>query len=412
MRKFILPVLLLVMCAIGLSAVAQDATPVPEPTAIPTTPILLGQPINVTVTQPVEAGLVRYELTLASPTFVTITIRTTDATNPAFRLIDPYGRELIIIDDNPASIAAIDPKDAVYDNTLLLEGTYLLDVVRVDDAVEGTGALTVLVEEAQPEMIGIGQISVYDVSFAEGESIQVPVLLEQGDVVSFAALGVSEGLDLRLNLRDANGVRVLTNDDNSTFDLFLATTDPRIYKFIVPETQTYTLIARPFSGALSGDVRLVVQRHGRIVGEAASDYLMGSLENRERTALTVDLQANEVVRLTARANSESLDTEITLLDPQSIILGVNDDHSTDATDLGRFDARLDNLFINASGTYEIDVTSVSGRGEFEVEVTRLGVFEPATEPLVIDPATIILATPEPSPTEASPEVTAEPTASN
>ena len=139
---------------------------------------------------------------------------------------------------------------------------------------------------------------------------------------------------------------------------------------------------------------------------------MGEIENRQRVPLNIDFERGQVIRLTARANSLSLDPEILLLDSESYIVTSNDDHGSAAVDLGRFDARVDELVIEKSGTYELDVTSVSGRGEFEVEVTRLGVFQAATEPIVIDPASIINATPAPIPTEAAPEVTAEPTASS
>lgn len=401
MRKIFILSLLAALSLIGLSVAAQETAP-------ENTPILLGQPITVTVTDTDEAGVVSYDLTLARPTFVTIAVRTQDTTDPAFRLIDSAGRELVVINDNPASVAALDPKDAVYDNTLLLAGTYQLDVTRVDVDLAGSGALTVLVEEStEGDAIGIGQISTLDLTLEAGEILRVPVSLTEGEIVSFAAMGLESGLDLRLALRDENETRVQVNDDNETFDLFLVSFDPRIYKFFVPETQTYTLIIRPFSSNLTGDVRLVVQRHGQVVGTPASEFLTGSLENRQRTTLTTEFQAGEVIQLTARGNSASLDPEILLVSPQSIIVAGNDDHSTDATDLGRFDARLDRLVIDETGTYEIDVTSVSGRGDFELEVRRLGVFQPATEPIALDAGVVIVATPKP--TEVSPESTAEPT---
>jgi len=410
MRKILILSLTVLVGLMSLSAAAQDATATPEPAL--NAPILLGQPVTATPLSVGDVGVVSFDLTLANATFVTISARTSDSTDPAFRLIDPFGRELVVINDNPASTAAIDPKDAVYDNTLLLAGTYRLDIARVDEDLLGSGAIVALVEEAPGDILGVGQISTYALTIGVDEALRVPLTLEKGEIVSMAAMGLGEGFDLRLNLRDAADVRVETNDDNETFDLFLGTTDPRIFKFIVPETQTYTLIVRPFSANLSGDVILVIQSHGRLVGEQTSDFLLGEIENRQRVALSVDFERGQVVRLTARANSLSLDPEILLLDSDSYVITTNDDHGSAAVDLGRFDSRVDELVIEKSGTYELDVTSVSGRGEFEVEVTRLGVFQAATAPIVIDPASIINATPAPIPTEAAPEVTAEPTASS
>lgn len=372
--------------------------------------LTLGEPATATVTVPDIAGLIPFTFTLDEPQYVSIVVRTQDETDPAFRLSDAFGRNLIVINDNPSSPLVRDPKDAVYDNTLLLSGTYLLEVGRVDPDLVGSGELEVVVLAGEGDALGIGALSSLDLTVAANEGIVVPLSLERGDIVSIAAVALNPDLDLRLILRTPDGQEVTRNEDNETQDLFVSLADPRIYQFSVPETETYLLTVRPFGTTASGDLVLITQRHGRIAGEATREFLTGATLDRQRTTLNVDFEAGEAVRLTARALDAGLDPELTVLDPDSIIIGYNDDHVGSGEDLGFLDARIERLFINTSGTYEMNVTSVSGAGQYEVEVERLGRFEPLDEPLVLDASQITripLSDPEALP-EVTPEVTAEP----
>ncbi|MCU0465265.1 MAG: hypothetical protein MUF38_11945 [Anaerolineae bacterium] len=397
MRTYLAIFLLLLLAVSGTGVSAQ-------------TTLVLGEPATATVTVPDIAGLVPFTFTLDELQYVSIVVRTQDETDPAFRLSDAFGRNLIVINDNPNSSLVRDPKDAAYDDTLLLPGTYLLEVGRVDAELVGSGELEVLVQAGEGDALGIGATSTLDLSMAANEGIVIPLMLERGDIVSIAAVALNPDLDLRLILRTSDGQEVTRNEDNETQDLFVSLADPRIYQFSVPESETYLLTVRPFGTTASGDFILFTQRHGRLAGEATREFLTGAALDRQRTTLNVDFEAGESVRLTARAVDAGLDPELTLLDPNSVIIGYNDDHVSGGEDLEFLDSRIDRVFIEETGTYEINVTSVSGAGQYEVEVERLGRFEPLDEPLVLDAAQMTrvpLSAPETSP-EATPEVTAEP----
>jgi predicted nucleic acid-binding Zn-ribbon protein len=237
------------------------------------------------------------------------------------------------------------------------------------------------------------------------ERYEQPVQLEEGALVSFGAMGHSAEFDLRLSLRAPDGAILARNDDNETFDIFLSDFDPRIYQFRAPATGEYRLLVRAFNAEQSGDFDIVIQHHGVLSGELSTEVLTGESAARARNVFSVDFEAGEIVRITARALNASLDPEIDLLTPDLIYVATNDDHGTDATDIGRFDARIEQIVIEQSGTYELDINSVSGSGPFEVVIERQGRFTTGSFTPVAE-GTGIIVTPAPT---IVPEVTAEPT---
>ncbi|MBK8135307.1 MAG: hypothetical protein KA401_00910 [Anaerolineae bacterium] len=369
--------------------------------------LTVGETISVIVLGEGPDMAVPVTLEVTEPTVVTLLATASDDTDPVFLARDQYGRDLITINDNPASSVAVNPLDAALDNTLLIAGTYTILVGR--NGTSGSGAVDFSVFAGTQSVIGIGQIQLLDAAIAVNERYEQPIDLQEGEIVSFAAIGLGDEFDLRMSLRNtASGERLIANDDNETFDIFLTDLDPRIYQFRVPASGNYTVLVRAFSANQTGEFKLVIQRHGILSGEARIDVITGESENRARNILPVEFEAGEIVRITARALNESLDPEIDLLTPNLIFVASNDDHGTEATDLGRFDARIERIVIEDAGTYELDVNSVSGRGAFEVTIERLGVFTVADFPLV-EAGTGSVFLPEPT---LVPEVTAEPTSSN
>lgn len=387
--------------ALGLAALTGAAAltaPLQQTNAI-----TVGGTLSVVVMGEGPDAAVPVTLELAEPAVVTLLATSSDGTDPVFLARDNYGRDLITINDNPASAVVVNPLDAALDNTLLIAGKYTFLVGR--NGPDGGGAIDFSVFPGTEGVIGIGQIQLIDGAIGVNERFQQPIDLQEGELVSLAAIGLGTDFDLRMNLRnDATDERIAANDDNETFDIFLTDLDPRIYQFRVPATGTYSVFVRAFSANQSGEFKLVVQRHGILSGEPSVDVITGESENRARNVFAVDFQAGEIVRITARATNDSLDPEIDLLTPNSIFIASNDDHGTEATDLGRFDARIERIVIEESGTYELDINSVSGRGGFEVEIERLGVFTRADFPPVPE-GTSLVVTPEPT---IVPEVTAEP----
>lgn len=359
---------------------------------------------NVAGEGPSNALIVTLTVDEAGP--VTLAASATDETDPVFLVRDSFGRDLVAINDNPASPAAIGALDAVLDNTLLIPGDYTILVGR--NSMAGGGDITFSVLPGETGVIGVGEIQLLPVSLDAHERYEQPLMLQEGALVSFGARSHDIKYDLRLILHGPDGATLARNDDNETFDIFLSDFDPRIYQFRVPATGEYRLTVRPFSADIAGEFDLVIQHHGTVSGETTREVLTGDSVARARNVFNIDFEAGEIVRITARAVSSSLDPAIELLTPDLIFVATNDDHSTDATDLGRFDSRIEQVVIEQSGTYELDVNSVSGRGAFEVVIERQGRFTEGGFTPVSENTGIILT---PVPTIA-PEVTAEPTSNS
>ena len=363
----------------------------------------VGDSITVNVPGEGPEAAVTVTLTVDEAAPVTLAATATDDTDPVFLVRDSFGRDLVTINDNPASEAAVGELDAVLDNTLLIPGEYTILVGR--NSAEGSGEVTFSVTPGETGVIGVGDFQFIPVSLGANERYEQPVELQEGALVSFGAMSHNAEFDLRLSLRGPDGTVLARNDDNETFDIFLSDFDPRIYQFRAPATGEYSLLVRSFNADQAGEFDLVIQHHGVLSGEARTEVLTGDSVARARNIFNVDFEAGEIVRITARALNSSLDPEIDLLTPNSIFVATNDDHGSDATDLGRFDARIEQIVIEESGTYELDVNSVSGSGPFEVVIERQGRFTEGSFTPIPEGTGIILT---PAPTIV-PEVTAEPT---
>lgn len=385
----------------ALTAVAAFGAPAQQ-----TQTMRVGDSIAVNVPGEGPQGAVIVTLTVDEAAPVTISATATDDTDPVFLVRDSFGRDLVTIDDNSASEAASGPLDAVLDNTLLIPGEYTILVGR--NSPEGSGDVTFSVLPGETGIIGVGEIQLIPVTLGANERYQLPIQLEEGALVSLGARSHDIELDLRLVLRGSDGTQVARNDDNETFDIFLSDFDPRIYQFRIPATGEYILVVRAFSADQTGGFDIVIQHHGVLSGGASTEVLTGESAARARNVFNVDFEEGEIIRVTARALNASLDPEIDLLTLDSIFVASNDDHNTDATDLGRFDARVEQLVIEQSGTYELNVNSVGGSGPFEVVIERQGRFT-AGGFTPVPEGTGIIVTPAPT---IVPEVTAEPTSND
>jgi predicted nucleic acid-binding Zn-ribbon protein len=333
-----------------------------------------GETLTVTVTEAEEAGVVPVFLVLDSPRVVSISARSQDSTDPAFRLTDQWGRELVIIVDNAGALEAGGPLDAVYEDTLLLAGQYLLDIARIDSDLEGSGEITVSVKEGRLDGFGLGQVNVERGVLEAGTPARLTLPLEAGEIISVGAVAADLNTDLEIAMYDAAGNLVVSNEDNETYDLYFSFTDPRIYQFIVNSSQEYVFEVSGIDEFTAGEFDWVIQRHGFLTGTPTVERLTGSAIYRQRTRQYAEFEAGEVVRITVRKVSGNLDPEVQVLDPDSVILAINDDHSTEAADLDGLDARISQLIIAKSGSHEINVVSVDGSGDYEIEIQRLGKF--------------------------------------
>ena len=198
---------------------------------------------------------------------------------------------------------------------------------------------------------------------------------ERGQTVIITARDVSDGdaVDVVLEVLMPDGHRLRFNDDHMGGDAALAQTDSRI-KARLPQTGDYEVRVNSYGGIFEGEVEVLL----RIVDLFAVEII------RDEDAITVFtltlprhiayqrevmLDAGDVVTITARDVSGTLDPLLRLLDADGEIIAHNDDHDTAATALDVFDAQITTFTVDTSGTVVLEVLDFLGRsGQIELTI--------------------------------------------
>lgn len=341
----------------------------------PVEPITLGETTTVTVEAPGEEVFVDVPLVIEEPEFYSMIARAAedDGTDPVLVMLAPDGREMAFITDNPAADESQNPGDAVLDDVFLIPDTYTMRIQRTDSA--GSGEIEVTAVLGEGDVLGVGQLEIFEEEIASGERLRLTIPFEAGTIFSIAAVAPEEDPDLLIELYNPDGILVATNDDHETADLVVGDFDPKIERFITAEDGDYVIEIAGFGAGDDGSFKVIFTRFGVIQGDPSEDVLRGESLVRQRNTVSFDAEAGEVLTIIARADNSSIDPEITLLDPDRIIIGVNDDHDTNDESLGIFDSLIADYIVQKSGTYSLNVDSISGRGPFEVLVQRQGIIE-------------------------------------
>lgn len=384
----------------SLQQPGQQPQPTQPPTATPVQTLALD--FNNSLEVNAAKGAVQVSFTLETAQFINIIARSVDGvTNPRIILFSASERLMAFSDDFIAARDDLNDVDAMIDDVFLIPGSYSVRV----EGLGGDGRVNLSTEPAQGGVLGTGQMTTLTREIGAGQSYVLPLTLSQNELVSIMAISSSATLDPRLRLRNPAGELIARNDDSDSFDPILDVTDSKIEYLVVPATDTYELEVRGFSKTDAGVFTLVIFRYGTLEPVAEpQQVLTGIIRQRQRLSFPLELAAGEVISVTARAARSQIDPLAALLDPDKIIVVSNDDHNTQATDVTQFDARFTGYVTQTSGTYTLDLESVSGRGAYEVVIRRAGKVNPDQVGAPIDPDAGGIVTPAPSP-EATAEVT-------
>ncbi len=410
-RQTHITILLGMLVLLGLSAVisAQEDTP---------QTITIGQTLTLDVptTPPSQEtpNVTLLSFSLDAPQAVTIIARAEDgdpSTDPVvslFELRNGTSRELITLNNNPNAPQARSASDAILNDQLLLAGAYNLAVWRAD--TNGTGRVVVSMEEGNPGPLGLGEITVIEGSFALGERYRLTSRFDGGRVFAVGAVADDAEVDLRLAVRDTldeTTGNIAISDDVESFAIFYSDFDPLIPQVVIPEDDDYLIQVRGFGSDDSGGFRLVLRDYGTLnTAAAGSEIFSGSLLANQRNTIMFEGSVGEIVNIIGSATEDSLlDPEIALFDPNNVLMERNDDQGTEVTDLRQLDSYIGNVLLPATGTYQVEISSVVGQGGYEVVVERIGVVEPGPG-LVLD-YSVELNTPEPPTPTPEPEATEE-----
>jgi hypothetical protein len=182
---------------------------------------------------------------------------------------------------------------------------------------------------------------------------------QAGDVISISMIGRGDLTDTYLELHDADGL-LLTSNDDSLNDTFA-----RIVGYTLPVSGTYAIVARSYGGQ-SGRYDLTLERMtiGAIVyGGTAAGQLT---EDMPQQYWAFEGAAGEIVRIEMLGRGDLLDTYLELYGPDDELLTSDDDSGP------RYVALIDGYTLPADGQYRILARSYDGElGAYQLSLERV-----------------------------------------
>ncbi|PJF27075.1 MAG: hypothetical protein CUN53_05425 [Phototrophicales bacterium] len=186
---------------------------------------------------------------------------------------------------------------------------------------------------------------------------------------------VGSTLDTTLEVLDAAQVRLAYNDDHGTSRADLNPFDSLITALDLPAAGDYLIRVGTFSGAAAGQVEVTLTLGTTPIapnlGDTPVETVRGEVPSGDRFIYPVQLAAGTNLTITVRAIDNALDPKVALVNPEGVAVATNDDHGTQDTTLSRYDSRIANFAITASGQYQIEVSGFGGiGGVFELIIER------------------------------------------
>lgn len=183
---------------------------------------------------------------------------------------------------------------------------------------------------------------------------------QRGDVVTVIMTRLSGSLDSTLHLLGPSGAELVRNDDYQPG----VSLDAGIERFNIPETGTYTIVATRYqqeSGDTHGEFEVSLQRvsTGAPPTVGGADHLAygqtisGEITNAEsQQNYTFEARQGDVVTITMRRTTGSLDSLLYLLGTAGGQLAENDDMESGVS----LDSRIKEFSIPQDGVYTIVAT--------------------------------------------------------
>jgi len=289
-----------------------------------------------------------YDIQLAASQPVTISLEVAGGSlDPIVTLLDASGSVVAQNDD-------IDTENGNYDSYIAYTAEYAgAYTVRATSYGETTGdfILTITPGEvnALPDAL-LGTTTVFQGTIEGGDApIDYSVDLSTGDSVVFQTQSLSGDLDTILTLIGPDGSEISSNDDAN---LGAGNLNSALF-YEVQESGTYTIRVSNYGGTGDFALSVTVAHSGQ---EANTRISNDHLDEATQTlSYTIPLTAGANITIQTQSVTGSLDTLLTLLDPEGNVLVENDDVNTDA---GNY---------NSTIVYTANVS-----GDFTVNVSRYG----------------------------------------
>jgi hypothetical protein len=303
---------------------------------------------------------------------VTITVKATDnQLDPKVSLLDSSGAEVASNDDSTdPSLGPYDsqipdftiPKTDTYTISISgfagIGGTFDLTVVPGGSSVPNTNPTP---QPANPTDIPAPTTQVIQGSVKEGDIYTYDLQVNAGDVYTITVQSTTQDFDPVVSIYLDNKY-VIDNDDYSSSDPTLQSTDSRIYDWIFQEAGKYEIDVRGYqSKAGSFTLTLDPVATGAPTGLPDEHVELGSVKSGDTYSYNFDAKEGDWVTITVRSLSTGFDPYVSLLSADGTVLLNNDNNGTSA-DYAYYDALIRNYYISATGKYTIEVTSASDTG--------------------------------------------------
>lgn len=331
----------------------------------------------------------RHNVMLFAGDRVTITVRAMDNLfDPKVALVDSANSALADNDDHGSDDPTLGRYDSrISDYLVRADGVYGIII----QGFAGTGGSFELTVERRPDEPGMppvpshsGQtqgldltngnaVETVDGSIGSSETFTHSLFARAGDVYTITARATNPNFDPQLTLRDADQRILIANDEHGTSDASLRFLDARIHNYIIESDGTYFIDVTGFRnsfGTFTLTIELIAQNAP--LTQPIDQIFTGQIGVGEVFTQTFEAQAGDFVTISVRTLSQGFDPQVALVSPSGLIVADNDDHGTNASDIGFLDSRIHNYPIVESGTYQIEVTGYrASAGTFAVIISTI-----------------------------------------
>jgi hypothetical protein len=194
--------------------------------------------------------------------------------------------------------------------------------------------------------------------------VQLLYIADETQTITLAAQAISENTDAVLWIVDSDN-HLLAYNDNFGDD-----PNPRIENLHL-SAGLYTVYVDSFNGVSEGSVELLITSENRFHEQLNSNEntltISVTLPRNSVYHYTFELSAENIITITAKDTSSTLDPYLRLLDSAGNELASNDDHLNFDILLDVFDAQIANWPVPEDGLYTLELHDFLGReGTFEI----------------------------------------------
>lgn len=319
---------------------------------------------------------------------LTITVRAVDnVLDPRLELLDESGNVLAENDDHTSDDPSLGRLDSQIADYIVTTDSPLFVRVRGFSGTGGRFEMTIEREDAQFVVTStpvpsptFTPLPPDDTDHTEVEVVINPndnyrydFIGEPGDVYVITMRALDDELDAHISLYYNDEDLITGSEDHGTSDPTLGFYDARISNVILPFSGTYQVYASGYRES-SGTALLTVDRiaTGAPISAGNEEVRMGEVETNNVTREEVELEAGDYVTVTVRALTTGYDPQLTIVSPSGVLVADNDDHGTNASNLGFLDSRVTNYRVLEDGTYTLEITGYrSSAGTYAVTMNIL-----------------------------------------